>query len=119
MPREAPVISAMRPARGWDMNYSDLIIPRRAEGANPESITTIRAGKKGRGLWILDSLALLGFRDDAFRSARLGEQRQLPRRVIARALVGQRGWIVAGEAMVGELRPLRIAPLIAHCAINA
>src|SRR5437016_4021193 len=52
-------------------------------------------------------------------SARLGEQRQLPRRVIARALVGEWGRIVAGEAMVGELRPLRIAPLVAHRAVNA
>ena len=33
--------------------------------------------------------------------------------------VGQRGRIVAGEAVVGELRPHRVAPLVAHGAVDA
>src|SRR5205823_7113290 len=33
--------------------------------------------------------------------------------------VGQMGGIVAGEAVVGELRPVRIAFLVTDCAINA
>ena len=36
-----------------------------------------------------------------------------------RRLVGQRGRIVAGEAVVGELRPQRIALLVAHGAVDA
>src|SRR5262249_58250066 len=54
-----------------------------------------------------------------FASARLGEERQLPRRSLPPALVGQRGRIVTGEAVVGELRAQRIALLVAHRAVDA
>jgi len=51
--------------------------------------------------------------------ARLGEQRELARRRVLRVAVGERGRIFAGEAMVGELRPHRIARFFAHGAVDA
>src|SRR5437016_14289018 len=52
-------------------------------------------------------------------SARLGQQRELPGQCFLGHLVGERGRIFAGEAMIGELRPQGIAPLETHGAINA
>src|SRR5580692_12931799 len=49
----------------------------------------------------------------------LGQKRQLARRGDLGGPVGERGRIVAGEAMVGELRAQRIAPLVAHGAVDA
>ena len=47
------------------------------------------------------------------RAARAGAARLL------RHAVGERGRVFAGEAMIGELRPHRIAALLAHGAIDA
>ncbi len=47
------------------------------------------------------------------------QQRQLPRACFLRGLVGERRRIIAGEAMVGELRPHRIAAGKAHGAVDA
>src|ERR1051325_9579545 len=51
--------------------------------------------------------------------AALRQQRQLPRLGRLAGLVGQAGRIFAGEAMVGELRPRRVAPIIAHRLVDA
>src|SRR5580700_608148 len=51
-------------------------------------------------------------------SARLRQERQLPRRRLAGA-VGQRGRIFASEAVVGELRAYRVAADLAHGAVDA
>src|SRR6516162_7675807 len=63
--------------------------------------------------------ALYALPAGCFASARLGEQRQLPRRSLPPAPIGQRGRIVAGEAVVGELRAQRVALLVAHSAVDA
>src|SRR5580700_5296057 len=55
------------------------------------------------------SLGLAGF----------SEQRELARRGVLRRAVGEWGRVFAGEAMIGELRPHRIAALLAHGAIDA
>ena len=47
-----------------------------------------------------------------------GEQRQLPRLRLT-ALVGKRSWILAREAVIRELRALRIAAIAAHGAVDA
>src|ERR1700742_1402120 len=51
--------------------------------------------------------------------ARFGEQRELPRLALLAGLIGQPGRIFAGEAMVGELRPARIAGVVAHRLVDA
>src|SRR5205823_10358532 len=52
-------------------------------------------------------------------STGLGKQRQLPRRRIRRAEIGERRRVVAGEAMVRELRTHGVALRITHGAIDA
>src|SRR5579885_3354532 len=52
-------------------------------------------------------------------SARFGKERELVGHDFPRHAVGERGRIFAGEAMIGELRPRRIAALFAHGAIDA
>src|SRR5712692_4044124 len=51
------------------------------------------------------------------RSTRLRQERKLSRRGVG--AVGERGRIVAGEAVVGELRAQRVAALLAHGAVDA
>src|SRR5262249_380400 len=50
---------------------------------------------------------------------RLGQQRQLSRRDVLAGAVGHRRRISAGEAVIGELRPHWVAPLLAHGTIDA
>src|SRR6185437_7900191 len=50
---------------------------------------------------------------------RLGQQRQLARGGVLPALVREQGRIIAGEAMVGELRMLRVTAFFAHRAVDA
>ena len=57
--------------------------------------------------------------DVNLNSDRFCQQRQLPRARLLCAEVRERGRIVAGEAMVGELRPRRVATRQAHGAIDA
>src|SRR4051794_6643563 len=99
MPREAPVTSAIRSARGGGMAV-DLNCARSLFG-HSSSLQKNHVAK--------DPIAEPSGR--VVGSTRLGEQRQLPRRGVLAGLVGQRRRIVAGEAVVGELRPQRIAPL--------
>src|SRR5262245_49823731 len=94
MPREAPVTSAILPARGGGLiSLSSSIGTRKAQ-------------------WQPAALNREG-------SARLGQERQLARRVVLRGLIGEPGRIVAGEAVVGELRARRVAHLVAHGPVDA
>src|SRR6185312_15778758 len=52
------------------------------------------------------------------RLGRLGKQRELGRGAAA-ALVGEGGWVIAGEAGVAELRALLVAAGFAHGAVEA
>src|SRR3954453_8660820 len=108
MPRDAPVTSAMRSARGFIRPHPEgrCEAPRLEGWPNTMVLrdAALRAAPQHEGLQ---------------RSTRLGKQRQLPRRVVAPALVGERRRIIAGEAVIGKLRPLRIALLVAHGAIDA
>src|SRR5262249_54420310 len=93
MPREAPVTRAMRSARG--LASSGMEVLGTAALAIPQ--------------W-----------SRAVRSARFGQQGQLPwRGSFLAGEVAQRRRVVAGETMVGELRACRIAALFAHGAIKA
>src|SRR5262245_11818514 len=103
MPREAPVTSAIRSARGGGIDVlSSFRTSERSAGIHSLQIPTIRVRKGGPGAVPPSRVA----------STRLGEQRQLPRRCFVAGLVGERGRIVPGEAVIRELRFQRIALLI-------
>ena len=57
--------------------------------------------------------------EDALLAAGYELRVREPRHRLVRGLVGEAGRIVAGEAMVGELRPHRIALLETHGAVDA
>src|SRR5262245_22125798 len=114
MPREAPVTSAMRSARGGGMSV-DLNLQRYAR-ARPDSVPGIRPLGERLLARKIDCRAEPG---NNGQLARFSEQRQLPRRVVLPGLVGERRRIVAGEAVVGELWTGRVACAEAHGAIDA
>src|ERR1700682_3416082 len=123
MPREAPVTSAIREARGGGIEVSFLRSrPPRTRGP------IRREGYDGRrrscliwfeqltpGLWVpafagTTPLALL---------ARFRQQRQLPRLRLGLRQVGERGGIVAGKTVIGEFRMRGIAAGLAHGTVDA
>src|SRR5262249_56186746 len=101
MPREAPVTSAIRSASSLDM-ACDAEKP--ALGRDPRADTVFRTRSRAT---------------QERRLHGLGQQRQLPRRHVLSGAIRQRRRVFAGEAVVGELRPDRIAALLAHGAIDA
>src|SRR4051794_10845835 len=97
MPREAPVTSAILPARGG------VVIGRYSYVGPCAGLAVCRRYR----------------RSTVRSSARFGQQRQLPWPRCLIVAVGERGRIVAGEAVVGELRARRIALLDAHGTVDA
>src|SRR5258705_13519286 len=102
MPREAPVTRAMREARGG-------VIKRLYQQSSPRTRGPIRRDgydeRRRSCLFIFEPRrpVVMGPRvrgDD--RSARLRQQRELPRLRFDLGLVGEVGRIDAGKAMVGE-----------------
>src|SRR4029078_13154825 len=67
-----------------------------------------------KGAWLRRSLIRPSPRLNGFR-----QKRQLARARFVRGEMGERRRIVAGEAMVGELGPHRIAALEPHCPIDS
>src|SRR4051812_21753708 len=110
----------MRSARGGDIcalsSVGCEVTPYaiRASAAARESRTHSPWSRETQTLMIVDRGGALERR----ASTRFGEQRQLSWRRFLPGLVGKRGRIVAGKAMVGELRAQRIALLVTHGTIN-
>src|SRR5829696_10143536 len=126
MPREAPVTSAMREARGLVIGRGSLH-GRPCERRNPYAVKVMMADgvcrygvrkNEGRWLWVPapERNCALG-RDD--KSARFRQQRQLPGLRLDLGLVRQMGRIGAGKTVIRELWIGGIAARLAHGAIHA
>src|SRR5690348_7585901 len=112
MPREAPVTSARRSLKGLlscmpGSELASAVLPTascrpRARQAPPLRLVSRSYRKWTKSRWL----------------ANFSEQRKLPRHRLA-ALVSERRRVVAGKAMVGELRAARVAMVVAHRAIDA
>src|SRR5687768_7992443 len=104
MPRDAPVTSAIREARGrgieLTLSSSSLRTQgtRRRDGYEAEGVRIKWRPTKACGY---ASLRSRGRRCGA-ASARFRQQRQLPGLLLDLGLVGEVGWIGAGETVVGE-----------------
>src|SRR5689334_8243912 len=105
MPREAPVTSAMREARGLVMIS---VRPRLCGGF-------YRRGWPGQARpW----RKMTGFFAERALTARFRQQRQLPGLLLDLGLVGEMGRIGAGEAVVGEFWIGGISARLAHRAVH-
>src|SRR5215470_8243430 len=108
MPREAPVTSAIRSERGLELSAIQQSNPA---GAGYPRLFNAAFRRRARPE---QARSRPGLDSDGF-----GEQRQLSRAGVLGGLIGEGRRVVASEAVIGELRPRRVASLETHRAVDA